>query len=410
MKPSMNGSKLLGFEMIYLAYLLQLYPLYLEYLMQLKKRYFFTFILSLLALQQNAHADIKYSVVDLGSGFLPSDMNNNGQIVGYTFNTSTGAIAASIWENGLLTKLGGFGNDFSLATSINDNGQIVGVYGSSAYKPGFFPEHAFIYQNGVTENLKIPYDLFIGIRKINNNGQILASSLGGRIQTSFTFTWKNNSVIDILPLEGNVYSPLDINNFGQVVGDIQGHPYLWQNGITTYLGLDGTLSGYVSGINNNGQVIGSIVTSSSYMNRQEQAFIWENGVFTDIGKLSMDGYGPTQIFAKDINDKGQVVGTSGHAFLWQSGIMKDLNTLVSMAPNWELSDATRINDKGQIIVSGFNEPLQINSTFLLTPISVPVPGAVWLFCSALLGFSGINYWMNRDKKSSRVGNAFLPTK
>ena len=61
--------------------------------------------------------------------------------------------------------------------------------------------------------------------------------------------------------------------------------------------------------------------------------------------------GPTSN-AQDINDRGQIVGSSGlpsdptqssHAFLWQNGKMTDLGTL-----GGSYSDAVAINERGQI--------------------------------------------------------------
>lgn len=62
--------------------------------------------------------------------------------------------------------------------------------------------------------------------------------------------------------------------------------------------------------------------------------------------------GPTSN-AQDINDRGQIVGSSGlpsdptqssHAFLWQNGKMTDLGKL----PNGIYSMALAINERGQI--------------------------------------------------------------
>ena len=75
--------------------------------------------------------------------------------------------------------------------------------------------------------------------------------------------------------------------------------------------------------------------------------------------------------AKSINNVGQVVGSantgeqSNHAFLWSNGIATDLNSL----PNhlgWLFNEAAAINDKGQIVVIGYNYNHQ-SKAFLLTP-------------------------------------------
>ena len=67
--------------------------------------------------------------------------------------------------------------------------------------------------------------------------------------------------------------------------------------------------------------------------------------------------------------------------------MTDLNSLVDPASGWNITIAQAINDSGQIVGGG-----TINGqthAFLMTPTAVPVPAAVWLFCSGLLGLVGV---------------------
>ena len=62
-----------------------------------------------------------------------------------------------------------------------------------------------------------------------------------------------------------------------------------------------------------------------------------------------------------INNGGQIVGFSipgplgsGRAFLWQNGVMTDLNTLIPKDSGWYLQQAQSINDAGQIAGYGTN--------------------------------------------------------
>src|SRR5262249_6947509 len=146
------------------------------------------------------------------------------------------------------------------------------------------------------------------------------------------------------------------NNLGQVVGYSytatgQYHAFLWQNGIMTDLGtLPGGSYSSAQGINNQGQVAGY----SQNANGQFHAFLWQNGHFTDLKTL----FGGTTSYAYGIDDSGRVVGYADtptgqfHAFLYQnaSSGMSDIGGAPTPASGFGyLQQANAISHGGNFI-------------------------------------------------------------
>src|SRR6059058_199426 len=83
--------------------------------------------------------------------------------------------------------------------------------------------------------------------------------------------------------------------------------------------------------------------------------------------------------ADDINDPGEVVGSSGvtpgsagsRAFVWSAADgMRDLNALLDASgEGWTLLAATRVNATGQILVTGTHGG--VSASALLTPVPEP---------------------------------------
>jgi len=81
---------------------------------------------------------------------------------------------------------------------------------------------------------------------------------------------------------------------------------LWQNGAITNLHtLPGDFAAIASGINNHGQVVGSTLDSSF---NWSHAFIWQDGVMTDLGTMFPSTANLLPTMANQINERGQIVG------------------------------------------------------------------------------------------------------
>jgi probable HAF family extracellular repeat protein len=176
------------------------------------------------------------------------------------------------------------GDTVGMAIGINDGGQAVGASGSCANTvvPGFAAApHAVLWERDGT-----PHSL---------------PSLGG-------------SEPDTTVLGAGTFG-CSINNAGIVAGQATlsdnktWHPVLWQDGIVSDLGvLQGDLVGIAAGINNRGEVVGASVSAPGPATGNPRAYVWRNGVMTDLNSL-VPATSPLYLLtAFAINDSGEIVG------------------------------------------------------------------------------------------------------
>lgn len=151
------------------------------------------------------------------------------------------------------------------------------------------------------------------------------------------------SVINLSPQE--IFTRAEINARNQVAFDISGPGGA---GIGKFYDGESVLDTglvIVSALNDRGQVAGSAIVPET---GALHAYLWSEATgLVDLGTL---GSPPGEAAARDINNKGQVVGISGvdvgpgHAVLWlPGGGILDLGTLGGV-----FSEATAINEPGQV--------------------------------------------------------------
>jgi probable HAF family extracellular repeat protein len=174
-------------------------------------------------------------------------------------------------------------------------------------------------------------------------------------------------------------------------GDVAGYHYpsglqrafVYRNGVFTDIGTLGGNYTWSTGINASGVVVGSSYLAN---NNNYHAFLFD-GVLRDLGTVS-GGYSE----ARAINAAGQVAGYSdGQAFLYTGGLMRRLVDLLPAGHGWsQLYEAIDINDAGQITGRGFHNTLG-NRAFLFTPASGSTPATIVAF-----GTSSNTYpqWIN----------------
>ena len=177
------------------------------------------------------------------------------------------------------------------------------------------------------------------------------------------FLWHKGVMTALPTLGGNNGGSGGINDHGQVSGTaenatfdpicpqfFESKPVTWKNGKVYELPtFPGDTDGDAYQINNQGQMVGTSGDCFGF----HHAMLWENGKAIYLGSLG----GTERQRAFDINNHRQVVGVSGlagdttfHGFLWQKGVMTDLGAF----PGDYRSPAFSINDAGQVVGSSFD--------------------------------------------------------
>jgi probable HAF family extracellular repeat protein len=245
---------------------------------------------------------------------------------------SDGTYHAFLYSNEIMNDLGDLGGKYSTSLSINNIDQM-----AANYQNADGASHALLYYHGSTTELGI----FIG--KINMVAR-------------------------------------DINSLGDIIVNSQYADGSWQasvyrNGKMYDLDITGK-DPYALGINNAGQIIG-------YLTNQEglqQGFLYDNGTISFIISPDVGG-----TIVSGINNNGDIIGCGGTtygAFIYRNGKMTNLNDLITPELG-RITAASGINDIGQIVATGLNTD-SFPTVYLLTPI--PEPSILYLLFSGLSGF------------------------
>lgn len=340
---------------------------------------------------------------------IATGINADGQVVGnstYYVNGAEAGQRAFVWRNGVMTNLGSLGVNASgvgnsAAVAINAGGQVVG--NSNYFVNGAdMGSRAFVWRDGVMTNLGMLGTSTTGVGSstavaINASGLVAGNSddyTTGAYKGSRAFIWRDGVMTSLGSLGTNSFgngssAAVALNAGGQVAGNslyyVNGvnkgqRAFVWQNGVMTNLGSfggdsTGMGSSLVAGLNDSGQVAG---TSSLYVNgvnKGQRAFVWSNGVMTNLGTLGADSSGNASSTAWAINASGQVVGLSAvyanganlgnRAFLYNDGKMFRLDTFAPSGWVWNI--ASGINDFGQVVVHGNNKGKTVPGLFTPHP-------------------------------------------
>ena len=318
-----------------------------------------------------------------GSVIQPWSINENGDFVGYA-TTSTNSYPNAFQNvNGSFAGLGTLGGLYSKAGAINDAGTVVGW---SFYESGSSNTHAFAYTaaGGMTDlgTLGGPTS---DATDINEAGVIVGTSSTGTVPHAFRYSGGSMTDLGTLIGPSGVSYAYAINEAGVIAGrsntnEVTDRAVLWlaDNTIVDLGALPGS-SGFshAEGLNDRGWVVGNSthVGSTSFTDRH--AFVYVEGVMTDLGSLGGKSY------ATDVNNAGQVVGNSflangatNRPFFWDGGAMIDLTSVADFVGAGfnmisGIGEVWDINDAGQIVGWAITNTGGMEA-FRLDPLTAPI--------------------------------------
>jgi probable HAF family extracellular repeat protein len=290
-----------------------------------------------------------------GSQF--NGININGDIIGSAVvdGSQTAALFSAVGTTSPLVlnppaSQAGEGPAIS-AEALNNADQVVGESDNGDNTAVLWPDRAT--PTDLSQLSPLSTTLFnTNAPGINNSSLIVG--FGQNIHdANVPFTIQNNVVkmLPVLPSGGFDGEPIAVSDKGVIVGQAdtttsEFQAVEWVNGAIKRLPkLTGTFSSEALGVNDSGEAVGAAILNSDL---DAHAVLWANGKATDLD-FGTTGNGDAQ--ASAINDSGVVVGdgADGDAFVFQNGVTSDLNTLIPAGSGVTLNTADGINDNGDIV-------------------------------------------------------------
>jgi probable HAF family extracellular repeat protein len=193
---------------------------------------------------------------------FPLDINNKGQVVGFSFHWSTlysGGVYTSIRHPNTIT-----GSGYTFANGINASGQVAGTYTEGNPINGVDITHGFILSEGVYTTVDVPNAISTYVAGINTSGQVAGyyTDASGR-KHGFLYSGGAFKTFDVPGFIDSTfpYQNFQINDKGQVSGtytDVSGneHGFVYVSGAVTTIDIPNATTTFVNGINAKGQLAG----------------------------------------------------------------------------------------------------------------------------------------------------------
>jgi probable HAF family extracellular repeat protein len=238
------------------------------------------------------------------------------------------------WQDGVMSPLPPLpGGLDSYAAVVNNQGQVAGwaedgVHDSTCNLPQVLQFEAVVWGpklGQLTQLRPLPPDPDSAATAINDKGQVvgisgLCSNAVGGASAEHAVLWENGVPMNLGNFDGGVAwnTPTALNNLGQIVGfgnqadtpsgDFNPIAFLWtkEHHLQKIHPVGEDANNIAWGINKAEQVVGDSCVDSTLTNCR--AFLWQNGVSTDLNSLIQSDSSLDLVLANDINDHGEIVG------------------------------------------------------------------------------------------------------
>jgi probable HAF family extracellular repeat protein len=268
----------------------------------------------------------KITELNVGQYGSALDINDRGQIIGY----ASGAIHTFLYDDGEVTDVkAAAGQQVMLVRAINNRGAIVGHIQQFTGPPAFqYYDSAFVFAGGKFRLLDpLPGAFSSGAFDINNRGQVAGHSsvflTNGSI-VGHAVIWDSRGIRDLGTLPGTTNSiGTGINDRGQVTGFSDFHGFIYSGGRMISLGnLPGHFYNRPLDINNFGHIVGE---SNDAQHEDRRAFLYANGVIHDLNDLIPRNSGWVLKTAAGINDRGEIVGSGRYRGLRRAFLLQPIH-------------------------------------------------------------------------------------
>ena len=333
-----------------------------------------------------------YKIQALGTNSIGLSVNESGVVAGFDYqgvlwrSDGTGIIAALDFIEGdppsVFYSVNNQGDavGYRGAVPVQDPLLPLGSQNTSTQIP-------YLIRNGASVPTDLSNQLGQGANcaDINDNSILCGSNpFAPWFGSAFVYeTYSPGKPTPIPAVWGDYNYAVAINQAAHVVGVVR-----HRDDTTNGFYFDGVVhdlgpAKLVNDVNDNGQVVGAIDEESLLtpalwavpkdwgmnMDPQPTPQPIPLPVLSNIGMIAVYG------IATSINNSGEIVGScwtgsDQSAFVYANGVSTDLNTLLITAPGWHLQTANHINDAGMITGAGVLNGVE--TAFLLTPVPVRV--------------------------------------